>query len=131
MTCGFELVTRNSRFTFPRFQHGFKDTLNPLCTCRAEVETTEHFLLHCQLYFTYRSEIFDKIVQVDPRFLNLIAKDQVLVLLYGSQRNNFANRMEIKSILLLNILNQLVVLKDRYLTVTNESCVFLVKIFVI
>ena len=23
-----------------KFRHGFKDTLNPLCTCRAKVETT-------------------------------------------------------------------------------------------
>ena len=31
-----------------KFRHGFKDTLNLLCTCGADVETTEHFLLHCQ-----------------------------------------------------------------------------------
>ena len=30
--------------------------LSPLCTCVAEVETTKHFLLHCQLYSTHRSE---------------------------------------------------------------------------
>ena len=28
-------------------------TLNP---CGAEIEITEHFLLHCQLYSTHRSE---------------------------------------------------------------------------
>ena len=31
-----------------KFRHGFKDTLNLLCTCRADVESTEHFLLYCQ-----------------------------------------------------------------------------------
>ena len=31
-----------------KFRHGFKDTLNLLFTCGADVETTEHFLLHCQ-----------------------------------------------------------------------------------
>ena len=31
-----------------KFRHGFKDTLNLLCTCGADVETTEHFLLHFQ-----------------------------------------------------------------------------------
>ena len=48
-----------------KFRHGFKDTLNPLCTCGAEVETTEDFLLHCQLYSTHRSELFDKILKID------------------------------------------------------------------
>ena len=63
-----------------KFRHGFKDTLNLLCTCGAEVETTEYFLLHCQLYSTHRSELFDKIVKVDQQFSNLTVKDPVLVL---------------------------------------------------
>ena len=74
-----------------KFRYGFKDIISPLCTCRAEVETTEHFLLHCQLYSTHRTELFDKIVKIDQQFLNLTAKDQVLVLSYGSQRNNSEN----------------------------------------
>ena len=48
-----------------KFRHGFKDTLNTSCTCGVEFETTEHFLLHCQLYSTQRSELFDKIVKND------------------------------------------------------------------
>ena len=27
-----------------KFRHGFADTINPMCACRADVETTEHFL---------------------------------------------------------------------------------------
>ena len=92
---GVKLLTglrlENSHINEQKFRHGFKDILNPLCTCRPEAETTEHFLLHYQLYSTHRSELFDKIVKVDQQFLNLIAKDQVLVLLYGSQRNNSEN----------------------------------------
>ena len=48
-----------------KFQHGFKDILNLLCTCGVEFETPEHFLLHCQLYSTHKSELFNKIVKVD------------------------------------------------------------------
>ena len=65
-----------------KFRNGFKDTLNPLYTCGVEVETTEPFLLHCQLYSIHRPELFDKIVKIDQHFLNLTAKNQVLVLLY-------------------------------------------------
>ena len=81
----FSLLNEN------KFRHGFKDTLNPLCACGAEVETTEHLLLHYQLCFTHRSELFDKIVKVDQQTLNLNAKDEVHVLFYGSQRNNSEN----------------------------------------
>ena len=67
-------------------------------------------------------------MKVNQQFLKLTAKDQVLVLLYGSQRNNFENLNQ-NIILLSNILNQQVTLTYQYLMVTNKSCVFLVKIF--
>ena len=67
-------------------------------------------------------------MKVSQQFLKLTAKDQVLVLLYGSQRNNFENLNQ-NIILLSNILNQQVTLTYQYLMVTNKSCVFLVKIF--
>ena len=92
---GVKLLTRLrlefSHLNEHKFRHGFKDTLSPLCTCGAEVETTEHFLLYSQLYSTHGSELFNKIMKVDQQFFNLTAKDQVLVLLYGSQRNNSEN----------------------------------------
>ena len=33
-----------------RFRHNFKDTLNPLCSCNIELETTEHFFQRCQFH---------------------------------------------------------------------------------
>ena len=55
---GVKLLTRLrlefSHLNKHKFRHGLKDTLNPLCTCGAEAKTTEHFLLHCQLYYTHR-----------------------------------------------------------------------------
>ena len=110
-----------------KFRHGFKDKINSLCACRAEVETTEYFLLNCQLYSTHRSELFDKIVKIGLNFLNLTAKDQVIALLCGSQGNNFENSNQ-------NIINFAInYLKStgRYLAVTNKICVFIVIIFVI
>ena len=32
-----------------KFRHGFGDTINAMCACRSEVETTEHILLRCHL----------------------------------------------------------------------------------
>ena len=56
-----------------------------MCACGTETETTEHFLLRCQFYSTQRLELFEKLEKVEPNFLNLNAKNQVLVLLYGSR----------------------------------------------
>ena len=35
-----------------KFRHGFTDTINPMCGCGAELETTEHFLHRCNFYST-------------------------------------------------------------------------------
>ena len=58
--------------------------LSILCV-DAEIESTEHFLLHCQFYSTQRLELFEKLEKVERNFLSLSAKNQVLILLYGSQ----------------------------------------------
>ena len=51
--------------------------------------STEHFLLRCQFYSNQRLEIFENLEKVVPKFLSLSAKNQVLVLLHGSQAKNF------------------------------------------
>ena len=42
----------------------------------------------CHFYSTQRLELFENLEKVDPNFLSLSAKNQVYILLYGSQRNN-------------------------------------------
>ena len=66
------------------FRHGFSDTINPMCACGTEIETIEHFLLRCQFCSTQILELFEKLERVEPDFLSLSAKNQVLILLYGS-----------------------------------------------
>ena len=53
-----------------------------------EIETTEHFLLLCQFYSTQILELFEKLEKVEPNFLSLSAKNQILILLYGSRTNS-------------------------------------------
>ena len=33
-----------------KFRHGFRDILNPLCSCSIEAETTLHYFLRCHFY---------------------------------------------------------------------------------
>ena len=56
-----------------------------MCACRSEVETTEHFLLHCHLCPSQRLELFQNLEIVDSSFLNLKVKEKFSFLLYGSQ----------------------------------------------
>ena len=33
-----------------KFRHNFRTTVDPMCSCGIEPETTLHYLLHCNLY---------------------------------------------------------------------------------
>ena len=44
-----------------KFKHRFQDTLNPLCSCGKEVETTFHFLLSCPNYSDERLTLLSKL----------------------------------------------------------------------
>ena len=88
---GVKLLTQFSHLNEHKFRHGFSDTINPMCACGTEVETTEHFLLHCQFYSTQILELFENLEKVESNFLSLSAKNQVLILLYGSRTNNSEN----------------------------------------
>ena len=86
---GVSLLTRLrlqfSNLNEHKFRHGFGDTVNAMCACRSEVETTERFLLRCHLCSLQRLELFESLEKVDSSFLNLKVKEKVNFLLYGSQ----------------------------------------------
>ena len=42
-------------------RYGFGDTINTMCGCESEVETTQHFLLRCCLYFPQRLELLENL----------------------------------------------------------------------
>ena len=93
------MLNQFSHLNDHKFRHGFSDTINPMCACGTEVETAEHFLLPCQFYSTQRSELFENLEKVEPSFLSLSAKNQVLILLYGSRTNNSENLKNVISYL--------------------------------
>ena len=74
-----------------RFRHGFADTINPMCACRVDFETTENFLLRCQFYSTQRSDLLQNLEKANSDFKNLSGKDQVLFMLNGSKTNTSKN----------------------------------------
>ena len=58
-----------------KFKRGFSYTINPMCACKTEVETTEHFLLPRNYYSTKRLKLFENLEKVgDPNFPSSSAK---------------------------------------------------------
>ena len=48
------LGTQFSHLNEHTLSHGFGGTINAMCACGSEVESTEHFLLRCRFYYPQR-----------------------------------------------------------------------------
>ena len=100
---GVKLLTRLrlqfSHLNEHKFRHGFNNTVDPFCACGNEIETTEHFFLRCHFYSAQRKELFKSLEKLDPYFLKLNPKNQVLLLLYGSFVVSF-NRDILKNVII-------------------------------
>ena len=53
-----------------KFQHNYKDTINPMCTCGFEAETTDHYLLHYKLYTDLRLDLLNDIYAIKQSLKN-------------------------------------------------------------
>ena len=97
---GIKLLTRLrlglSHLNKHKFNHGFLDTVNPMCSCNTEDETVTHYLLRCPNYTQQRMHLMNKITGLNPNLL--VENHNVLssILLYGS--NQFNNQMNSKII---------------------------------
>ena len=69
-----KLVTRLhiglSQLIEHKFRHNFQDTINPLCSCSLEVESTSHFFLSCQNSIIPRTNLMNKICKLNSNILN-------------------------------------------------------------
>ena len=97
---GIKLLTRLrlglSHLNKHKFNHGFLDTVNPMCSCNTEDETVTHYLLRCPNYTQQRMHLMNKITELNPNLL--VENHNVLssILLYGSKQ--FDNQMNSKII---------------------------------
>ena len=44
-----------------KFKQGFYDTINPICICGGDIESINHFFLHCPEYCEVRQTLYEKI----------------------------------------------------------------------
>ena len=79
-----------------KFRHNFQDCLNPLCSCSLEVETTNHYFLHCHYYNDIRKTLLDTVKEITNICLCDFS-DETLVnlLLYGNSIYSLEENKEI------------------------------------
>ena len=52
-----------------KFRHNFQDTLNPICSCGDDIETTIHYLLHCPNYLDERGHSWTTFKVLEKTFM--------------------------------------------------------------
>ena len=69
-----------------KFHHNFRDTVNPLCCCNTETETTSHYLLRCHLFSEQRTKLLENLKNLDNTLLSHRDDELLQILLYGSHK---------------------------------------------
>ena len=86
---GLKLLTRLrlnfSHLNEHKFRHNFKDTINPMCSCGFEPETTDHYLLRCKLYTGLRLDLLNEMYTINQSLKNFTEDQLVNVFLFGSE----------------------------------------------
>ena len=84
---GLKLLTRLrvnlSHLREHKFHHNFLDTINPLCSCSLEIESTSHYLLRCPFYTHIRRALLDNITNLIGDISNFSDDKLTNLLLYG------------------------------------------------
>ena len=78
----------------------FQDTINPLCSCSLEIQSTSHFFLRCQNFITPRTNLMNELRKLDSNILNLDEISLTKLLLYGDSKyeNNVNKKILLASI---------------------------------
>ena len=83
-----------------KFRHNFQDTIDPLCSCSPEIESTSYFFLCCQNFITPRTNLMNEFRKLYSNFLNLdeISQTKLHLYGYGKYENNVNKKILLASI---------------------------------
>ena len=68
-----------------KFKHNLRGTLNPLCSCSTEVESTSHYFLRCHFFDALRATLMNDLRYIDSDLPTLRDENLTNILLYGNQ----------------------------------------------
>ena len=92
-----------------KFKHNFQDSINPLCSCSLDVESTIHYFHHCPPFTIERHTLLNTISQID-KLLDSNECNLIQYLLFGNPSKDTETNIE--------ILNSTV----NYVLTTRMSC---------
>ena len=91
------------------YRYNFRDTVDPICSCGAGIETTDHQILLCQNFALVRSSFLNTIFKINVEFRNMNDLILISLLLFGSEKQTF------------NVNTKILILTIQFL---KESCRF-------
>ena len=89
------LRTGFSHLREQRLQHNFANTVNPLCSCALETESTDHFFLRCQNYVSFRTALMNELSSINSGIISLRSSALLEVILYGDKMLNDNSNQQI------------------------------------
>ena len=69
-----------------KFKHNFRDTLNLLCSCSIEVESTSHYFLRCHFFDALRAALMNDLRNIDSDLPTPGDENLTNILLCGNQK---------------------------------------------
>ena len=70
------------------FRHNFTKTLNPLCSCTLDTESTDHFFLRCLNYVSFCKALTNELSSINCEIFSLRPPALLEVILYGDKKLN-------------------------------------------
>ena len=96
---GLKFVTRLrlglSHLREHKFKHSFQDSVNSLCSCSLDVESTIHYFLHCPQFTIERHTLLNTISQIDNKLLDSNESNLIQHLLFGDPSKDTETNTEI------------------------------------
>ena len=68
-----------------KFKHSFQNTVNPICNCGKDIETTSHYLLHCPDYLHERKTLLNTVSCIVPNIFYFNNGQLTEISLYGKE----------------------------------------------
>ena len=78
-----------------KFKHSFQDSINPLCSCSLDIESTIHSYLHCPQFTIERHTLLNTISQIDNKLLDSYESNLLQHLLFGDPSKDTETNTEI------------------------------------
>ena len=96
---GLKLLTRLrigfSHLKEHKFKHNFQDSVDPLCSCGNDIESSVHFFLHCPNFTTQRQTLLNKLKSINASIMAEKENSLVKTLLFGRLDFNYSTNIEI------------------------------------